>query len=269
MRKNERNDPKKKRERSLRRVRELLEAPYHFHLIAGVTDPSKRLSKLLAAFVDPRMFTMLSDALRDEARKQAPDEELTTYDFSLTNPEVLHFWREVAFDLSSNNVRDEPIINAFRQADLDPVHPMSWRYLLEAFCWSHFPPKKLPGAPKQWTGDKYCQLLADIRELKGQSKTLSDRATCARLTRSTKFKTRYGALSVERLRRALREARDPKYNVDLSLLVYEKANAIFKDYKDRGLICPEEVRNAPFTKQRIAGFCDILAAHWIGKNTSA
>ena len=90
------------------------------------------------------------------------------------------------------------------------------------FARAHFGPKPNLGAPKAWTAEKYCQLLYDIAQVQSRHSRLSDTAACIAVLKKKSYGRGKKPITAERLRRALREARDPRRNTIIAFWVAKK-----------------------------------------------
>ena len=118
--------------------------------------------------------------------------------------------------LNSDNELDKPLLKAFSAAGLDHRNPLDWKLLLREFANAFFAPGRGVGAPRKWTGARYCRLLAHIHQLKLEKPSLKDRPACAILR---KRQPEYRHPAVDHLRKLLRQARNPKFNDILSRLL--------------------------------------------------
>ncbi len=118
-----------------------------------------------------------------------------------------------ALTLNPNDERDKPLAAAFAAASLDYKKPHHWKLLIRELAAAFFVPRRKAGAPIKWPADRYCRLLAQVRQLKLDNPRLSDDRACALLCKRPEYQQKSGkALSAERLRKALREARNPDFN---------------------------------------------------------
>ena len=70
--------------------------------------------------------------------------------------------------------------------------------------------RRRPGPSKKWTAERLCLLLADVAAYKRKHPKASDSAICGWLKKSD------ARVTVEAVRRALQDARNPKRNSDLA-----------------------------------------------------
>jgi hypothetical protein len=108
------------------------------------------------------------------------------------------------------NAWDKPILKAFKAFDLDPCDLSVWRQLLGHLAYVLFPE---PGAPRKWTDERRCLLLADVAPYKRKKPEPSDDAICNLL--SKKWST-----DPATLRRVLQDARNPERNDLLARTAY-------------------------------------------------
>ena len=129
--------------------------------------------------------------------------------------------------LDENAIWNRPILKAFKAFDLDPCYLSEWRQLLGHLAYVLFPD---PGAPRKWTDERLCKLLADVATYKRKHPTASDTAICNWLSKK-------GSKEPGTLRRVLPDARNPARNsmlakVALALVtpqIREAARAMTKD----------------------------------------
>jgi hypothetical protein len=151
-----------------------------------------------------------------------PREPLTA-----NSPVMMHIRRWTAL-VTTDDEMDRPIRAAFKKAGLDETNPIHWHILLALFARAHFGPKAKRGAPTQWTSTRYCQLLYDAHQVKKQHPNFSINATCKSLLKKQAYWRQGRKLSMERLRKALREAKQPKYNAILKSSI-ERRVAMMRD----------------------------------------
>jgi hypothetical protein len=113
---------------------------------------------------------------------------------------------------------EDAITAAFRAFKLDSKNPFNWRLLVGLLAYAHFGDPRRRGREKEWTSERYCQLLEDIDRLKSRNGRLSDSKACE-LLKKGEFRTRYQKQTSGRLRGALKEARDPTKNIVLASLI--------------------------------------------------
>jgi hypothetical protein len=108
--------------------------------------------------------------------------------------------------------RDYPeMARAFEAAGLDHRNPLDWRILVSCFAKVHFGKKATK--PVKWDAVALCMLLEDYREVTRNRRKTTDSEACKLLMRSHKEK--YGTYNPDALRKLIRRARDPKYNIYL------------------------------------------------------
>jgi len=179
----------------------------------------------------PRMLSELSkredlDTLAAFLSGLAEGIPLEDFDFKtrkhelvLTNPEFVGELFDLCSQLDPDNrATDRAIIRAFEAANLNVKNPLDWRILLERFCWAHFGDKGKPGKAIYWTDEKYCELLRDVHQAKRRF-SLTEDASALRKIMEIKGK-KYRQVSFGRMKKALGEARNPKYNGSLMKPVY-------------------------------------------------
>jgi hypothetical protein len=115
--------------------------------------------------------------------------------------------------LDENAIWDRPILKAFKAFDLDPCYLSEWRQLLGHLAYVLFPEHR-PGAPRKWTEERLCLLLADVAAYKRKNPKASDTAICIWL------KKNWPKHSPGRLRRVLQDARNPARNDLLARTAY-------------------------------------------------
>ena len=172
--------------------------------------------------------------------------------------------------LNPDNELDKPLAAAFAAAGLDHKNPLHWKTLLREFAIAHFLPRRGGGAPIKWSGGRYCRLLAQVCELKLKNPTLNDRRACEFLRNRPEYRQKSGKpLSVDRLRKALREARNPDFNDILSgSLEQNLTNArVRRQQENRSWTSEIE---AELRKKFIAELTDWIANNWLkrGENRS-
>ena len=185
---------------------------FHARLLGEPDDPKKHVPKLLAQLKQHTgdMEQKLLEALKGDLPDVFPADQ-RTLDWE-DSESILVLWALAARLNKKDKAKDRAIAIAFERANLDVRNPVSWRVLLEAFCWAHFGQKGRPGKPIFWTSERYCQLLRDVAHVKAESGLTEDKAACEEVLKL--FRSRY-RVSVIRLQKALREARDYRYNRSL------------------------------------------------------
>jgi hypothetical protein len=148
---------------------------------------------------------------REETPKKVPEETqerpagLAGSLFGCLAPEYL--------PLDENAIWNRPILKAFKEFDLDPGYLSEWHQLLGHLAYVLFPEHR-PGAPRKWTEEQLCRLLADVAAYKRKNPKASDTAICIRL------KKNWPKHSPGRLRRVLQDARNPARNDLLARTAY-------------------------------------------------
>jgi hypothetical protein len=105
-----------------------------------------------------------------------------------------------------------PIHAAFKAFGLDHRSIDDWYNLLAHLARVLFPTPRPPGAPREWTDERLCRLLADVATYKRKNPEASDVAICIWLAKKWSKKP-------ETLRRILQKARNPKHNTELARVV--------------------------------------------------
>jgi hypothetical protein len=126
---------------------------------------------------------------------------------------------------------ERPILDAFKAFGLDHRSLSDWYSLVSHLTKVLFPTPRPPGAPRKWTDERLCQLLAEVAAAKRKHPNASDTVICKWLEK------RYRSVSAARLRRVLQDARNPARNsmlaeVALELVtpqIREAARAMTKD----------------------------------------
>jgi hypothetical protein len=108
---------------------------------------------------------------------------------------------------------ERPILDAFKAFGLDHRSLSDWRALVSHLAHVLFPTPRPPGAPREWTDERLCQLLADVAVLKRNHPNSPDTDICKWL------KKKWPNHTPARLRRVLQVARNPKHNAELAWVV--------------------------------------------------
>jgi hypothetical protein len=103
---------------------------------------------------------------------------------------------------------ERPILDAFKAFGLDHRSLSDWRALVSHLAHVLFPTPRPPGAPRKWTDEGLCKLLADVARYKRKRPQASDNAICKWLSKKWSKKP-------ETLRRVLPVARNPEHNAEL------------------------------------------------------
>jgi hypothetical protein len=119
-------------------------------------------------------------------------------------------WRGI-LSLNEKDKRDIEMLQAFETAGLDHRNPFHWRKLLECFAEAHFGKKKTK--PIQWDAYQLCVLLKDYFDVTRNRPGLSDLEACKLLKRDRSCKDKYGDYNIDALRKLVRRAKSPKYNM--------------------------------------------------------
>jgi hypothetical protein len=216
----------------LRRKLELIDVWPYMKVIENNKNASQRLNKFMEMI---RSNASKLTQLESQCSEIAQQVDST---WTPESPGHFAFLTACSLDLDKNQIMNEPILKAFEQAQLNPENPISWRWLMFAFCWSHFPPSRQSGAPSYWDGNRYCRLLFEIGQLRLRNRKLSASHACQRLSEQRKFEDRGKPLTAQALRSALRKARDPSHNDRLATLIYTGLSGLREDYQRRGHVWP-------------------------------
>jgi hypothetical protein len=131
----------------------------------------------------------------------------------------------------SRGVSERPILDAFKAFGLDHRNLSDWRALVSHLARVLFPTPRPPGAPRKWTDERLCRLLAEVAAAKRKHPNASDTVVCEWLEKRDR------SVSAKRLRRVLQDARNPARNrllVETALALMtrqipEAARAMTKD----------------------------------------
>src|SRR5262249_37221659 len=129
----------------------------------------------------------------------------------LATPDQLH---ELAASLWLNE-KDPvfgPVSRAFKAFGLDHRNDRDWYNLAVRLARVLFPIRRPGGPRKKWTAERLFLLLAQVASYKRTRPKASDTAICSWLLKS------YADETVDALRRALHDARNPKRNSELAWL---------------------------------------------------
>jgi hypothetical protein len=107
---------------------------------------------------------------------------------------------------------ERPILDAFKAFGLDHRSLSDWYSLVGHLARVLFPTPRPPGAPRKWTDERLCKLLADVATYKRKHPKASDTAICNWLSKKW-------SKEPETLRRILPMARNPKHNTELAWVV--------------------------------------------------
>jgi hypothetical protein len=219
---------------------------------------SQKLATLFGHNIKGQVRAKLAAEVREWASLIDP---VTSEDeVNLEDPALHDLAAGAALTLGSGSPYNAAVELAFTKANLDPKNPLSWRLLLELFCWAHFGDKKTRGAPGKWTAERYCRLLRDFDRKKSSNVTLSDYRVCEFLSRQPQYRMKNGKpLTAGRLMKVFKEAKDPKFNVNLQFLVDETIEALRKISRERGLIFEDETE---LRKRLIARNLQWIATSW-------
>jgi hypothetical protein len=163
--------------------------------------------------------------------------------------------------LNPDSELDKPLLAAFAKAGLDHRKPLDWKLLFREFAIAFFA-RRESGAPLKWTGGRYCRLLAHIHQLKLERPDLKDRPACEILRRR---QPEYRELSVERLRKALGEARKPGFNDILLHALEQKLKNARDRYLQENRAWTPEIE-AELRKKFTSELIDWIANNWLNKD---
>ena len=104
------------------------------------------------------------------------------------------------------------------QFGLNPDKPSDRRKLLKELAFVCFPPPGQAGRRREWTGERLCQLLSDVKQTRSQYRC-SDKKACELIVEESLFESRYKGQRPGTLRRRLQDATDPKRNAVLDTMV--------------------------------------------------
>jgi hypothetical protein len=263
--KSEANRRKPKRERDPATILSRLEVELQRRRLGPPGNPSRHVPELLHRIREGGRDIL--DTLLNDLRKHLSQEEqqqIPSRDSALKDPQWFAFLAEAAMHLDHAHPTDQAIEAVFDAADLSYRNPLDWRLLMQCFCWAHFGPRGEAGAPRVWTDERYSELLHDVERLKVKARAaqgrLSDVGACKELC--TRHKEKYGRMSLERLRRTLREARDPDHNRQLRALLFTKALA----YQETSPLKSENEREALLKRLR-KECCVEIASNWRSRDT--
>jgi hypothetical protein len=223
---------------------------------------SKKLSELFKTDAGK-----LNEKLRSGARELIslvePEADRDEPDW---NDPILHgLIASSALTLVPGNRFSAPVETAFKKAKLDPINPLSWRLLLDLFCWAHFGETKRRGAPGKWNADRYCQLLQDFDLKKSGNPSMSDRRVCEFLGQQPQYQMKNGKpLSPDRLMKVLKKARNPEFNINLKSGVDRRIEALRRVREHWGLEWSAE-HEARATRTLIEQNCRDIASSWRSK----
>jgi len=159
---------------------------------------SKRLAEEIA----------LAKRIKDRIKNNPPSPSL----LDLATPDQLD---ELAASLWLNE-KDPvfgPVSRAFKAFGLDHRNDRDWYTLVARLARVLFPIRRRPGLRKKWTAERLYVLLAQVASYKRERPKASDTAICSWL-----HKKSYADETLEALRRALQDARNPKRNSELAQL---------------------------------------------------
>jgi hypothetical protein len=109
---------------------------------------------------------------------------------------------------------ERPILDAFKAFGLDHRSLSDWRALVSHLASVLFPTPRPQGAPRKWTDERLCKLLADVATYKRKHTKASDTAICNWLSKKW-------SKEPATLRRLLQDARNPARNDLLARMAYD------------------------------------------------
>ena len=187
---------------------------------------TQSLKHLLTGPFSGALDEMSVEKLASRVNQEMADAPEPTIGEMLTNIEETQILSDPFYELAGVALRSEimakPYEDAIRAAfdafKLDRKNPFNWRLMIGLLAYTHFGDPRRRGREKEWTTQRYCQLLEDIDRLKWRNARLSDTKACE-LLKKGKFKARYEKQTPGRLRGVLQEARNPHKNVVLASFI--------------------------------------------------
>jgi hypothetical protein len=233
--------------------------------LARLFEENKRRSNK-ADEADNKRFELfervISENTGKEAQKESDGSTIGEFHDAIRAMMRKSLIADYVLTLNPSSELDKPLAAAFAAAGLDHKNPLHWKRLIREFAIAHFVPRRGGGAPTKWTADRYCRLLGQVHHLKLKNPRLKDKPACAILCKLPEYRQKSEKrLSVERLRRALREARNPKFNDFLSgSLEQSLINARAQREQESRLWSPEI--EAELRKNLVAKLIDQIATNW-------
>jgi hypothetical protein len=180
-----------------------------FHMNSKADRTARRLSELLEEFKHTaKAFEILMEKHFGHSR-EAIDHQIFNLD-----PDRPSVGAAIFLSLDDSTSMDAVVLRAFEAAGLDPKNIWHWRLLVQLFAEVHFGQQNKRGAPLKWDALNYLRLYIDVRKIQaGRTVPLSETRVCEFLRGHAPYKERYGGLTKERLRKLVREARDPRPHV--------------------------------------------------------
>jgi len=189
-------------------------------------------------------------ALAERLKKVPPlftQEELLAAPATEELPELLRLGDPWPASLGSygRDASERPILDAFKAFGLDHRSLSDWYSLVSHLARVLFPTPRPPGAPRKWTDERLCKLLADVATYKRKKPEASDVAICNWLAKKWSTKPRT-------LRRILQDAGNPARNrvlaeTALALVtpqIREAARAMTDEKKLRSRVIWWAIQNA-------------------------
>ena len=153
--------------------------------------------------VSKRLVEQIAVAKRIKARPKEPPSLL-----DMATPKEKE---ELAASLDEKSPFVRPIFDAFKAFGLDHRDIGDWHSLAAHLAHVLFA-RGQRGRQKKWTDERLCQLLADVAAYKRKRPKAADTAICCWLQRKESYRQETSGA----LRRALRDARNPKRNSELA-----------------------------------------------------
>jgi hypothetical protein len=232
-------------------------------ILSRLFEENKRSNKLEVAA--QRLSELAEGVIREDLEKAVGGESVEFHEPFIAIMRTLLLAQGV-LTLNSDDERDKPLASAFAAANLDPNNIHNWKLLLREFAIAHFAPRRGAGAPLKWPADRYCRLLAQVHQLKVKNPSLKNTRACGLLCKQPEYRQKSGKpLSVDRLRKALREARDPAFNDILSRSLEQNLiNARIRRQQENRPWTPEI--EAELRKNFTAALTDWIANNWLEKD---
>jgi hypothetical protein len=217
-------------------------------------DPSKCLSQLFSDLHRGTAHFATPEAVVEEVKERRRDLTLDPND-----PLVRGLIAAVALRLDPNDGWDNVVRVAFEKAGLDHKNPIHWRILMRQFAGAHYRIKRGRGAPSLWDAKRYCRLLQDEARVWSQHPTFSNEDVCRTIARRSGYTNARGQrqgkpLSKDRIKSALREARESRCNADLAAYLLRMMRSGRAYYLKEGWAW-SPATEAEFTQASIGKYC--------------
>ena len=157
------------------------------------------VSKRLAEEID------FAKRIKNSSKNHPPSPSL----LDLANPDEKEKLAASLWSDEKDPVLVGPVLAAFKGFGLDHRSYGDWNSLAIHLARVLFI-RRRPGPSKKWTAERLCLLLADVAAYKRKHPKASDSAICGWLKKSD------ARVTVEAVRRALQDARNPKRNSELA-----------------------------------------------------